>query len=361
MPRRVILFTFGRLNPGTPGHLALLKAMIDEAIRYIEEEEEDIKPEIFFTLSNTQGGADNPFFCEGDEQGKIYKKNLFVEMIIEMVKQTYRDQDFIINGRHVGPGNTYPIPINVNCSQSVFTMFDNIFPGEIPEDTRVQLFFGSDQVKFAEIIKTNLEKKNIPTGTEIIQRKKLDGCVDLKTLSVDKICEFFAGASQEDAAKACSSSVVKLLARDYTGLSCSAIETLYAPYLNRESITQMITELNAILTAPPAPPKPKVIKSKSTGSIKSTTFKKPMSPKGSPTGSPRVSLSRSPKGDPGSFVSLKKVSSPGSPKGSSFVIAPRTRNTRTKTQVSTKNLGGGKTRKNKRKNKRNKKLSKRRK
>ena len=65
MPRRIKLITYGRLNPGTPGHLLLIQAMIDQAILYIQQGDE---PEIHFTLSNTQGGTDNPFFCEGNVQ-----------------------------------------------------------------------------------------------------------------------------------------------------------------------------------------------------------------------------------------------------------------------------------------------------
>jgi hypothetical protein len=341
----VKLVTFGRLNPGTPGHLSLLKSMIDQAIQYIDTRTG--LPEIYFTLSNTQGGADNPFFCEGDEEGKIYKKDLFVIMITAMVKQTYPGRYFIINPGnediHIDENNkNIPINIYVKCSQSIFVNLADIIKQPIPENIKVHLFFGSDQSGFADIIKANLIKKGLETKKEIVERKKLDGCIDLKTLSTDDICEFFKAVSPEDAAKACSSSVVKILARDYSSKSCAAIETLYAPYLNQGIINQMTEELNNILNAQPPPPKPKVIKSKSTGAKISTTFKKSTSPKAVVTGSPKAVVTGSPKAV---FTGSPKAVFTGSPKavftGSPKAVVTRYKTRRKKSESS--KLGGKRT------------------
>jgi len=391
LPEQIIIEnTFGRINPGTPGHLLLFDRMVQFAIAYIKK---GGRPQIHFTLSQTQGGSDNPFLCEGTEEEKTYKKNIFIQMIIAMVSTKYPDQYFIINpddeNIQVNLNRPIHILIYVKCSTNIFSYLPSIIRNSesIPI---VHLFFGNDQANFSSTIEKSLIKSfpGINIRQEILMRALKNG-VDLKTLPVSDLCDCIRSISPDKLPEYCSSSLVKKLVLSNSPEACEAIHLIYGSHLDEKTIDDMITALYAILTEPPP------IKSKPKSELdkpKSKVFKSigkrspPVSPRvsvvnspngsptgsprvslpRSPTGSPRVSLSRSPKGDLGSFVSLKKVSSPRSPKGSSFVIA--TRNTRTKTQAYKKKLGGGKTRKNKRKNyskrrknKRNKKLSKRRK
>jgi hypothetical protein len=388
LPGQIIIEdTFGRINPGTPGHLLLFDRMVQFAIAYIKK---GGRPQIHFTLSQTQGGSDNPFFCEGTEEEKTYKKNIFIQMIIAMVSTKYPDQYFIINpdDENIRVNLIRPIPIliYVKCSTNIFSYLPSIIRNSesIPI---VHLFFGNDQANFSSTIEKSLIKSfpGINIRQEILMRALKNG-VDLKTLPVSDLCDCIRSISPDKLPEYCSSSLVKKLVLSNSPEACEAIHLIYGSHLDEKTIDNMITALYAILTAPPSikskpkseldKPKSKVFKSIGKRSPPvSPRVSVVSSPKGSPTGSPRVSVVIPKIGSPREFQKgspkVVTVKSPTSPTGIKQVSVVTLKKSRRK--IGTKKeeedeLGGGKTRKNKRKNysnrrknKRNKKQSKRRK
>ena len=192
--RKIKLLTFGRLNPGTPGHLALIQAMIDQALIYLYGEidpetgertgQRTGDPVIYFLLSKTQGGPDNPFECEetDPEDVKITKKRLFIKMISAMVQSNYPQFCFNINGQIYNvKGRKPPIIINVECSSNIFQAFPGIITE--PENTIVHLFFGTDQEDFATTIETQLtypkQGPAIRAVKSIVQRATVEGSIDI--------------------------------------------------------------------------------------------------------------------------------------------------------------------------------------
>jgi hypothetical protein len=251
--RKIKLLTFGRLNPGTPGHLSLIQAMIDQAIDYTNTGAGN--PEIFFTLSKTQGGADNPFECEETDPDEIQitKKQLFVKMISAMVENNYRDRSFIINEKiYNGEGAQPPIIIHVDCSPGIFQTIGRITDGD-RKNMMVHLFFGSDQADFATTIETQLTQPKkgdpIPTVKSIVERATVEGDIDIKTLPVGKICEIVSTTPYPQLGALCSSSMVKKLVKDGSEEACAAINSIYDPFLDKCTIDQMRTQLYDILTA----------------------------------------------------------------------------------------------------------------
>jgi hypothetical protein len=253
---QIKLVTFGRLNPGTPGHLALIQAMIDQAIIYISERTG--LPEIYFLLSKTQGGPDNPFECDNNDSQvtQITKKNLFISMIASMVNINYSQYRFNINKIIFNSNNPEPaIIINVECSSNIFQAFPGIITE--PENTMVHLFFGSDQDEFADTIKDNLTKKTPPilTVKSIVTRATVGDGIDIKTLPIEEICKIIQNTPYPELGSLCSSSMVKKLVKANTPATCRAIDMIYNPYLDTCTIDEMRTQLHGVLTTEYVPTK----------------------------------------------------------------------------------------------------------
>ena len=82
MNENTILFTIGRMNPPTPGHMLLIKSMVERAIRL------DLT-QIGIILSATTDNVKNPFFCE-EKRAYLYGKSELqgnVHGILDTIKE----------------------------------------------------------------------------------------------------------------------------------------------------------------------------------------------------------------------------------------------------------------------------------
>ncbi len=242
------LFTYGRLNPGTPGHISIIDRMIAQSREYIDDLH--ITPDIHFILSNTVGGRDNPFYCEGDANDKIYKKSFFMQMITNMVSRKYPEITFIINpdveNIVINDGKRTRINIYVKCAPLAIAYMHSIINNST---TLIHFFFGDDQRGFANTLETQLISRNVASDKTILERELCLGGIDLKHMNVDEICDIVDKTDMETLASLCSSSAIKKLVESENPCAHAAIHKIYSTMLDEPTINKMIVELRAALLA----------------------------------------------------------------------------------------------------------------
>jgi nicotinic acid mononucleotide adenylyltransferase len=162
---RVIVFTIGRMNPPTSGHLLLIRTMMMRALEFRE-------PRINVILSHTTDTKKNPLECSK-------KREILLELImnglkprlIDEISNTY-DKNFIRD-----------MEIRVLCTQdpevqAQFGKFPmnsiNALLSEYPHSSSLHLVIGEDRATDYEWIMNSLEKREEPVhGTiEAVLRPK---------------------------------------------------------------------------------------------------------------------------------------------------------------------------------------------
>jgi hypothetical protein len=86
-----LIITIGRMNPPTPGHMGLIKQMIENAI---ELEQKNEKTHVAIILSHSQGNETdedgynkNPLHCQD------YKRKLVSDIVVELKKQMIQENE----------------------------------------------------------------------------------------------------------------------------------------------------------------------------------------------------------------------------------------------------------------------------
>ena len=86
-----LIITIGRMNPPTPGHMGLIKQMIENAI---ELEKKNEKSHVAIILSHSQGNETdkrgynkNPLHCQD------YKRKLVSDIVVELKKQMIQENE----------------------------------------------------------------------------------------------------------------------------------------------------------------------------------------------------------------------------------------------------------------------------
>jgi len=87
-----LIITIGRMNPPTPGHMGLIKKMIENAIEL--EEKYNEKTHVVIILSHSQGNETdedgynkNPLHCQN------YKRKLVSDIVVELKKQMIQENE----------------------------------------------------------------------------------------------------------------------------------------------------------------------------------------------------------------------------------------------------------------------------
>jgi hypothetical protein len=86
-----LIITIGRMNPPTPGHMGLIKKMIENAI---ELEQKNEKTHVAIILSHSQGNeTDSQGYNKNPLNCKEYKRDLVKNIIVNLKKQMIKENE----------------------------------------------------------------------------------------------------------------------------------------------------------------------------------------------------------------------------------------------------------------------------
>jgi hypothetical protein len=166
-----IIFTIGRMNPPTSGHMFLIKEMIEKAL-------EINLNQINIILSHTKDPVKNPLKCFQkrtiliDENMISYLKSQMIQEYPDksgkisnmVVKVVCMDDELNPNyGKH---------PIMKSINYILFELY-----GYPRSGLNMLLFLGEDRVNEFNWIKTQLGKYEIPIGLEVIGLPRPEGAM----------------------------------------------------------------------------------------------------------------------------------------------------------------------------------------
>jgi nicotinic acid mononucleotide adenylyltransferase len=228
-----IIFTMARMNPPTPGHLYLIKKLIDQAINMNVNK-------IFLILSKTNDNSDDPIPC--DKSGDLSFK---VEIIEDMVKKLKEDmiknvsqQDIINKIKNMQvicrcvpivpkqPGIRQPTP---------FTPLYNIIYNDYKNASNLHLFMiiGEDRASLLDNVTENFFRKisTVHSIDGVILPR--EGMSEYKNLTKDELENLNITTVPINAF---SASFVRKLVK--YGLKDKFTE-IYNPYLNENEINAL--------------------------------------------------------------------------------------------------------------------------
>ena len=148
------IFTFVRMNPPTPGHLLVIREMIEEAIRYNTGK-------IYVLLSSTMDEK-NPLACEAGEESTddvVVKKGILKELV-----DSYRNS--ILEKESTDQERTAKIQnleIIIKCAVgNSFGFIGSVIRDNFPRITDLNIVFivGEDRADFAESLETYFRKRD---------------------------------------------------------------------------------------------------------------------------------------------------------------------------------------------------------
>jgi len=298
-----ILFTIGRMNPPTPGHLELIRTMIIQAIS-------NNVPRIDIILSHSVGDSKNPLDCN-TKYGYLVEERMIErlreQMIASVVGNAVMQEkiaNLLIVVRCMTPGRS-PVLAAVDD-----VVNENIGTRGLTENIVARIMVGADR-DFTKMMEPYLAKHEPPILFEQISvpRDNMEEYANMtmeELESIDKI-----------PVQSISASFVRnvVLAQKYALFS-----RLYANFLSQDAILEMYSTLFSLLTESSLVKKPKAksAPAKAARAVKATRTVKATKPKEDVVESTHVAKPKAPgkkgtasaKGGRGSRKTYKKYKKP---------------------------------------------------
>jgi nicotinic acid mononucleotide adenylyltransferase len=237
----IIIFTMGRMNPPTPGHLFLIETLIDKAI-------ENNTNEVFIILSKTVDNDKNPIPCPE-------KINVLIPMI-DLVKEKMKEKN-PINADKIQNINIIMLCVPDIPGSGMFTPLIDIINKKQEQLGNVKLYFvsGDDRADlFKQIEKyfsswkqiSSIEGADLDRKGEQTNKGELTEAEKLLLLTPE---ELDSKDMSSIPINAMSASFVRMLVK-YN--KRDKFKELYSPYLNEEQIDHLYDLIQLGFERPPA-------------------------------------------------------------------------------------------------------------
>jgi nicotinic acid mononucleotide adenylyltransferase len=259
----IIIFTMGRMNPPTPGHLFLIETLIDKAI-------ENNTNEVFIILSKTVDNDKNPIPCPE-------KINVLIPMI-DLVKEKMKEKN-TINADKIQNINIIMLCVPDIPKAGMFTPLIDIINKKQEQLGNVKLYFvsGDDRADLFEQIKKYFSSwKQISSIEGADLDRKGEQTNEGEFTEADKLLlltpeELESKDMSSIPIHAMSASFVRMLVK-YNNRE--KFKELYSPYLNEEQIDHLYNLIQLGFERPTAIIEKKTKKTKKGGKNKKTKNKK---------------------------------------------------------------------------------------
>jgi nicotinic acid mononucleotide adenylyltransferase len=210
-----IIFTISRMNPPTPGHLELIRELIEKALEVNART-------VYVILSKSVDNSDNPIVCPS-------KIDILNEMVahlkMSMAQQYPQINDIQVEFKCVSPQENSPI-----------STISNMVYQEPQNTSNLDLFLivGDDRADLLDTMGKLFGKTVHSVGGKILEREEMES---YKNLCVNELNEL---TIREVPISAFSASFVRKLVKN--GL-VDKFNDVYRPYLSQELIDQLYTEI----------------------------------------------------------------------------------------------------------------------
>ena len=254
-PDNTFIFSFVRMNPPTPGHLELIKTMIDKAI--------DLGVDKAYVITSSSLDGKNPLPCSSysipkaknksdaailtnmSQSDLIYKSTILDKMISTYKEILANSETDIIKKQLIEKFNV----IVICSSGSPFGFIYNVIKNDfIDKDiTKINMFFivGRDRADFLDTIVDNFKTKEYIKSINgmILEREGMDA---LKTTGMGERTIADINPSEY------SASFVRGLVK---GNKREDFEQVYSQYLSPEDIEKLYETIKIGMTMKPPPSK----------------------------------------------------------------------------------------------------------
>ena len=250
-----IIFTISRMNPPTPGHLLLIKKLIERAIR-------QNVPKVYVILSKTNDNNENPIDCQ--EKINILGENvddmnnmvlgLKTQMKTELERQEL--EPVILENTRSKIDRTEVIFLCVRPDQQspIFPLYDIVRQYSDTPDLNLFMIVGDDRADFLDTIADSFLFKNeniYSVGGQILEREDMDA---FKRLSPEELSRV---TIEEIPISAFSASFVRKLVK--LGMK-DKFDDVYRPYLTQEKIDHLYEIISQGLSKPDPKSKSSAVK-----------------------------------------------------------------------------------------------------
>jgi hypothetical protein len=248
-----ILFTIGRMNPPTPGHLELIRTMIIQAIS-------NNVPRIDIILSHSVGDSKNPLDCD-KKYGYLVEERMIERLREQMIVSASENavmQEKIANlhivVRCMTPGRS-PVLSAVDDMVN-----ENIETRRMTENIIARIMVGADR-DFTKMMVPHLANHDPPILFEQISVPR-DNMEEYANMTIEEL-----ESIEEIPVQSISASFVRnvVMAQKYTLFS-----RLYANFLSQDAILEMYSTLFSVLTESSLVKKPKAKPAKAAKTVKAT-------------------------------------------------------------------------------------------
>jgi len=238
------------MNPPTPGHLELIRELIEKAVKMNA-------PKVYVILSKTINNSDNPIECPS-------KKPVLEEMVARL-KETMKPEP---------PQDQQPqidnIEVVFKCvdpeEKSPISTISSIVSGYNAPNLDLFLIVGDDRAELLDTMEKLFGKKVRSVGGQILEREEMES---YKNMGVNELSELVIS---EVPISAFSASFVRNLVKNNLK---GKFDEVYRPYLSQELIDKLHSEIQAGFAREPPVKKGTKRKEPPTGGRKrSTTSKK---------------------------------------------------------------------------------------
>jgi len=219
-----IIFTISRMNPPTPGHLELIRKLIEKAL-------EVNATTVYVILSKSVDNSDNPIECPS----KIPVLNEMVVHLKGTMKEKYSDDYQKYTQQQIDN-----IQVVFKCvdpqEKSPISTISNIVYQEPQNTSNLDLFLvvGDDRADLLDTMEKLFGKTVRSVNGKILEREEMES---YKNLSVDKLGQLNIN---EVPISAFSASFVRNLVKN--GL-VDKFNDVYRPYLSQDLIDRLYTEI----------------------------------------------------------------------------------------------------------------------
>ena len=181
--KKPIIFTIGRMNPPTSGHLKLIQTLMEKALELGEEK-------IYIILSHTQDNKKNPLVC--DKKRKL----LTTEGMIEKIKRENVDLEHIeVKIRCMDD------PVDETCGSHVILKQICQIRKDEGDAEQMLLVIGEDRKKAYNWLRESLSKLDPPVSLIIEPLDRPDGAMSatyMRGLIISKNEEKFVEESMKN-------------------------------------------------------------------------------------------------------------------------------------------------------------------
>lgn len=250
-----IIFTISRMNPPTPGHLLLIKKLIEEAIR-------QNVPKIYVILSKTNDNNENPIDCQ--EKINILGENVDAmnNMVLGLKNQMKTElerqelEPAILENTRSKIDRTEVIFLCVRPDQQspIFPLYDIVRQYSNVAGLNLFMIVGNDRADFLDTIADSFLFKNEninSVGGEILEREDMDA---FKRLSPEELSKIDIS---EVPISAFSASFVRKLVK--LGMK-DKFDDVYKPYLTQDKIDHLYEIISEGLSKPDPKSKSSTVK-----------------------------------------------------------------------------------------------------